>query len=221
MSGAVILAVDPDQTVLSFIRRLVIDGRDLFCGARRGEDALRKAREARPAVVVSRAELPDMGGREFVARLFEETGGARAPILLTALRGREAEAAAALEAGAVDVLFFPFEDAEFAARLGTLIQWGKSPACPGAMQVGPVAVDLDRARLLKPQPHALTGSEVQILRCLLSPPGRAMTRRQVPVETERAVDVHVASLRSKLGRAGACIETVRGIGYRFVRAACL
>ena len=52
-------------------------------------------------------------------------------------------------------------------------------------------------------------------------PGRAVTRRQIPVGTERAVDVHVAALRSKLGSAGGCIETIRGIGYRFRGAACL
>ena len=79
--------------------------------------------------------------------------------------------------------------------------------------------DLERGELLRPQSQPLTASELEILRWLLSPPGRAVTRRQIPVGTERAVDVHVAALRSKLGSAGGCIETLRGIGYRFRNSA--
>ena len=88
--------------------------------------------------------------------------------------------------------------------------------------VSDIQLDLSKARARYSRGKSrLTASELEILRWLLSPPGRAVTRRQIPVGTERAVDVHVAALRSKLGSAGACIETIRGIGYRFRGAACL
>ncbi|MBV8880147.1 MAG: response regulator transcription factor, partial [Planctomycetaceae bacterium] len=156
---------------------------------------------------------------EFVARLREEQWAP--PVLLTAQRGQENEVAAGLELGAVSVAFFPFTEAEFRVRLGALLRWAKRPGVEPVLNIGPVTVDLEKGELIRPHPQPLTASELEILRWLLSPPGRAVTRRQIPVGTERAVDVHVAALRSKLGPAGACIETIRGIGYRFRGAACL
>jgi DNA-binding response OmpR family regulator len=218
--GAVsVLAIDPDPVVLHFIRRIALGSGYGFAAARSADEALKRLRTSPPDAVVMRASLPDMSGREFVSILRCEPTAP--PVLLTALRGEEAEVAAGLEVGAVSVAFFPFTEAEFTVRLGALLRWAKRPGTEAVLNVGPVTVDLERGELIRPQPQPLTASELEILRWLLSPPGRAVTRRQIPVGTERAVDVHVAALRSKLGPAGACIETIRGIGYRFRGAACL
>ena len=223
MSDVTILAVDPDPSVLAYFRRAVSASGYRFVPARRGDEGLKKARASTPDAIVARVNLPDMTGREFVSKIREEGEPLRsrrlAPILLTALRGQEAEVAEGLEFGAMNVLFFPFKEGEFATRLGSLLRWAHRPANEGVLTVGPVSVDLERGELLLPQSQALTASELEILRWLLNPPGRAVTRRQIPVGTERAVDVHVASLRSKLGAAGSCIETLRGIGYRFRNSA--
>lgn len=223
MSAVTILAVEPDPTVLSYFRRTTSTAGYTFAAARRGDEGLRKARTAPPDAIVLRVNLPDMTGMEFVSRIREEGQAVRSPrpvpILLTALRGQESEVAAGLELGAMNVLFFPFAEGEFATRLGSLLRWAHRPADEGVLTVGPVSVDLERGELLRPQAQPLTASELEILRWLLSPPGRAVTRRQIPVGTERAVDVHVAALRSKLGTAGSCIETLRGIGYRFRNSA--
>jgi two-component system phosphate regulon response regulator PhoB len=225
MAVVTVLAVDSDQTVLSFIRRIVTRSGYEFLGARRGEDALRRARVAAPDAVVSRVTLPDMTGREFASLLRDATAARRprdaAPLLLTALRGQEEEVAAGLETGALNVLFFPFDEREFSTRLGSLLRWAGRSAGEPVLSVGPVSVDFEKGELLRPQSQPLTASELEVLRWLMSPPGRAVTRRQIPVGTERAVDVHVAALRSKLGPAGSLIETVRGIGYRLRSAACL
>jgi len=225
MADVTLLAVDPDPEILKAVRSCVTRSGYRFCGARSGEDAFQKSRMIRPDAVILRARLPDMRGSELVARLREDAdaarSGLRVPVLLTATRGQEPEVAAGLEQGAEDVLFFPFDAAEFAARLGRLLRWaGRSPL-DGVVHAGPVSVDLERGALLRPAARPLTATELEILRCLLSPPGRAVTRRQVAAGPERAVDVHVASLRSKLGPAGECIETIRGIGYRLRGAACL
>jgi DNA-binding response OmpR family regulator len=214
-----VLAVDPDPGVLHFIRRIALGSGYDFAGARSADEALKCLKSSPPDAVVMRASLPDMSGREFVSILRCQPSAP--PILLTALRGEETEVAAGLEVGAVSVAFFPFTEAEFTIRLGALLRWAKRPGTEAILHVGPVTVDLERGELIRPQPQPLTASELEILRWLLSPPGRAMTRRQIPVGTERAVDVHVAALRSKLGSAGGCIETIRGIGYRFRGAACL
>ena len=214
-----VLAVDPDPVVLNFIRRIALGSGYGFSGAKRAEDGLKKIRTLRPDAVVLRASLPDMTGREFISLLREEQ--AAPPVLLTARRGQEDEVTAGLELGAVSVAFFPFTEIEFTLRLGALLRWAKRPGTEAVLNIGPVTVDLERGELIRPHPQPLTASELEILRWLLSPPGRAMTRRQIPVGTERAVDVHVAALRSKLGTAAGCIETIRGIGYRFRGAACL
>ncbi len=214
-----VLAIDPDSVVLNFIRRSATSLGYGFSGAKGAEDAFRKMRSTRPDALVMRTTLPDMSGREFIAKLREEQWAP--PVLLTAQRGQEAEVSAGLELGAVSVAFFPFTEAEFRLRLGALLRWSKRPGVEAILNVGPVTVDLEKGELIRPFPHPLTASEVEVLRWLLRPPGRAVTRRQIPVGTERAVDVHVAALRSKLGTAGSCIETIRGIGYRFRGAACL
>lgn len=214
-----VLAIDPDPVVLNFIRKSAQALGYGFSGAKGVEDAWRKMEATRPDALVLRAVLPDVSGRDFIARLREEQWAP--PILLTAQRGQEAEVAAGLELGAVSVAFFPFTEAEFRVRLGALLRWAMRPGVEAVLNIGPVTVDLEKGELLRPSPQPLTASELEILRWLLSPPGRAVTRRQIPVGTERAVDVHVAALRSKLGPAGACIETIRGIGYRFRGAACL
>lgn len=214
-----VLVIDPDPVVLNFIRRSAAALGFGFTGAKGAEDAFRKLRTSRPDALVMRATLPDMSGREFISRLREEQWAP--PVLLTAQRGQEAEVSAGLELGAVSVAFFPFTEMEFRVRLSALLRWAKRPGVEAIQTIGPVMVDLEKGELIKPQPHPLTASELEILRWLLSPPGRAVTRRQIPVGTERAVDVHVAALRSKLGTAGGCIETIRGIGYRFKGAACL
>ncbi len=223
MSDVTILAVDPDPTVLAVFRRSVTGAGYAFAFARRGDEGLRKARAESPDAIVVRVSLPDMTGLEFVARIREEVEGVHAPrtapILLTALRGQEAEVAAGLERGAMNVLFFPLHEAEFSTRLGSVLRWARRPSNEGVLTVGPVSVDLERGELLRPQAQPLTASELEILRWLLNPPGRAVTRRQIPGGTERAVDVHVAALRSKLGSASGCIETLRGIGYRFRNSA--
>ena len=214
-----VLAVDPDPVVLNFIRRVSLHLGYGFSGAKGAEDAFRKMRTQRPDALVMRATLPDLSGREFISLLREEQSAP--PVLLTAQRGQEAEVSAGLELGAVSVAFFPFTEAEFRVRLGALLRWAKRPGIEAIVNLGAVTVDLEKGELIRPVPHPLTASELEILRWLLSPPGRAVTRRQIPVGTERAVDVHVAALRSKLGSAGSCIETIRGIGYRFRGAACL
>jgi len=218
--GAVsVLAIDPDPVVLHFLRRIAQGLGYGFFGAKWAEDALERMEEAPPDAVVMRANLPDMTGREFISILRSQPSAP--PILLTAMRGQEPEVSAGLELGAVSVAFFPFTEAEFAVRLGALLRWAKRPGTEAVLNVGPVTVDLERGELIRPQAQPLTASELEILRWLLSPPGRALTRRQIPGGNERAVDVHVAALRSKLGTAGGCIETIRGIGYRFRGAACL
>lgn len=213
MPDVTILGVDPDPHSLKHLQQAVCRSGHAFQGAAGGEDALRMARRRQPDAVVLRPGLPDMPGRELVCRLRDAAPGA--PIVLAARRGQEAEAAAALERGATALVFDPLDASALLVHLGALVRWSKEPRGGAVLEAGPVTVDLERGELVRPQRHPLTGLELEILRLLLTPPGRCVTRRQIPAGAERAVDVHVAALRAKLGEAGRWIETVRGVGYRF------
>lgn len=210
-----ILAVDPDQVVLSCLRRSFVEAGCEFYGARRGEDALHRARMARPDGVVARVNLPDMGVREFVGRLRLEM---QVPVLLTAQEGQEKEIAAGLEVGASNFIFFPFEDRELTFRVRGLFRWTGVSHDGSIVRLGSATVDLEMGEVVWPEKWALTRSEMKILRLLLE--GRAVTHRNVPVKAGSVLEAEFESLRSKLGEAGDFIERVDGVGCRFSLAAC-
>lgn len=210
MPGVTILAVGSDRAVLEGIGRVAARSGYDFLSSSEGTEAVRLARSAPPDAVVACLGFAGAGAADLVS-LLRHAAGPETPVLLAADRDLEEEAAGAVELGAVNVLFFPFTEADLAARLGALLRWAKRPEDEGVLNVGPVTVDLERGELLRPQAQPLTASELSILRRLLSAPGRRLPRAE-----GRALDVHVAALRSKLGPAGRCIETLRGAGYRFM-----
>lgn len=213
MSDVTVLGVDPDPRSLRNLQDAVSRSGHVFQGAADARDALRLAVERKPDAVVTRPGLPEMPGRELISRLRDAAPGA--PIVLAAKRGQEPEAVAALEEGATAVVFDPLDASALLVHVGALVRWSKEPRGGVVLESGPVSVDLERGELVRPDRRPLTGLELEILRLLLSPPGRCVTRRQIPAAGERAADVHVAALRAKLGGAGRWIETVRGVGYRF------
>lgn len=145
-------------------------------------------------------------------------------ILVAARPGDEALVLAALEAGAVGFVPLPVPKRELAARVFETLRWHDAET-GRYLSVGPITLDLEKRAILRPRPTAvLTPCEFEILRWLLTPPGRTYTRRQLlaadraafpPDATERHVDRHVVSLVQKLGEAGAAIEPTAELGWRF------
>ncbi len=210
MPAVTLLAFDPDPGILRCIRSVAVRSGYRFVPVQDASEALRRARELLPDAVVARAA----GGGDLVGALRE--AGDAVPVLLTALPEQEEDLEAVREQGGVGVLFFPFSEAELAARLGGLLRWAGRPRDQGVLTVGPVSVDLERGELLRPQAQPLTGSELRLLRDLLCPPRRILAGGREPGGSDRTVDVHVAALRSKLGPAGRRIAALRGGGYRFM-----
>ena len=220
-----VLAVDPDRVNLCAIRHCFhhagIDARL----ARSAAEAKKAARDHAPRVALVSLALGGSSAVELVRAFRREYATARLPILVLAEEGQEREIADALQAGASDYVVLPEDEPAFVARVGRMLGWSLAPGAGRVLRAGPVVFDVDRAELVSPRPSSpLTPCEARILRWLLTPPGRAYTRRQLiaahrpafpPEADERSVDVHVASLRRKLGPWGGCIETRRGVGYRF------
>jgi two-component system alkaline phosphatase synthesis response regulator PhoP len=225
MPHADVLAVDPDRVNLCAIRHCFhhagVDARL----ARTAAEARKSARDRAPGVALISLALGGPAAVELIRAFRREYATSRLPILVMAEEGQESVVGEALQAGASDYVLLPEEERAFVARVGRMLGWSLAPGAGRVLRAGPVVFDVDRAELVSPRPSSpLTPCEARILSWLLTPPGRAYTRRQLlaahrpafpPGADERSVDAHVASLRRKLGAWGTCIETRRGVGYRF------
>ncbi len=166
-------------------------------------------------------ELPDIDGVAVCRRLRERTGAA---IIVITAHGDEPDRVMALDAGADDYLVKPFGLAELQARIRAVLRRVR----PGGdvIRHGPLTVDLRTHKVLVSGGEIpLTPKEFDILECLVADPGRVVTRQEILESAwdshwygpTKVLDVHMASLRRKLGDPG-LIETVYGRGFRLSEA---
>jgi DNA-binding response OmpR family regulator len=164
--------------------------------------------------------LPDGDGMDVCRRLRAQ--GEVAIIMLTA-RGEERDRVAGLRGGADDYVVKPFGFAELQARIEAVLRRAR-PRSAGVREVGELCVDLDRHEArVSGEPVTLTRKEFHLLTLLVTEPGAAVRRERLLTEvwqtswrgTSRTLDVHMATLRGKIGES-AQIETIRGVGYRIV-----
>lgn len=221
-----LLLVEDDLRLADLIARLLAAERHVVERAATGADALALADAPGLDAVVLDVGLPDISGMDVARRL--RARASRVPILMLTARDAVSDRVAGLDAGADDYLTKPFAMEELTARLRALGRRGTGgPVAAGELVAGPIVLDV-AARMvtvdgrlveLSPREHAL-------LECLLRHPGQVLTRAQLldhawPYDAEvdpSIVDTYVYFLRRKLGPAGAaCIETVRGAGYRVAR----
>lgn len=176
-----------------------------------------------PDLVLLDLRLPDMDGYA-VAR--EMRRRSRVPIIMVTARGEEVDRVVGLEIGADDYVVKPFGLRELIARINAVMRRvsERAPAGPPdpVVRVGPLEIDRRAHRAsLAGEPLALTPKEYALLELLASDPGAALDRRRILEEVwgsrwygpTKTIDVHVSSLRRKLGDPG-WIETVRGVGFR-------
>ncbi len=191
--------------------------------AQSGRMALAEVARSRPDLVILDIMLPDLDGLE-VCRKLKRDGETRAiPILMVSARGEEADIVAGLELGAEDYVTKPFSPKVLLARVKAVLRrhdHGSSPQ----LSIGR-AIRIDPARhevSIEGKPIELTLTQYRLLHYLALRPGFVRTRDQIvsavrgegTVLSSRAIDVHVAALRQRLGERGDMIETVRGVGYR-------
>ena len=150
------------------------------------------------------------------------------PIIMLTARAEEIDRVLGLELGADDYITKPFSLKELAARVRAVLRRRAGAAAVTAGYRGPgLTVDFDAVSVeADGRPVRLTRREFELLRCLIEHRNRVLSRDRLlervwgydrSVET-RSVDVHVGRLRAKLGAPGARIETVIGLGYRFVES---
>jgi DNA-binding response OmpR family regulator len=168
--------------------------------------------------------LPRMSGTELCRRLRREPATRRTPIIMLTARGSEAERVEGLELGADDYVTKPFSVREVVARVRAVLRRADDSSA-ARYEDGKLAVHFDDMHVrCEGTEVKLTRKEFALLAALARRPGKVATRTQLLDEVwgqqyygdTRTLDVHIRRLRSKLGGCGDCVETVVGVGYRFV-----
>ena len=225
MARTRILVVDDEPDILELVQyNLSKDNYDVM-GVESGEEALAQVHATPPDLIVLDLMLPGVDGLEVCRVLKRDTRTAAIPIVMLTARGEEADLVVGLALGADDYLTKPFSPRVLLARIRAVLRRHHSePVAADAVitQHGLVLHPGRHEVLVQGQPVLLTPTEFRVLHLLARRPGWVFTRNQIIAAaqgeevsvTERAVDVHIVSLRRKLGSVGDAIETIRGVGYR-------
>ena len=195
-----------------------------------GRLAMDLIRREKPDVIVLDLMLPDLDGLEICRKLKQSDDTRSIPIVMVTAKGEESDVVAGIELGADDYVTKPFSPRVLMARLRNVLRRAgvieDAPASGERMIMvdGRLIIDIDRHEVLcEGKKTDLTLTEFGILHYLASRPGFVRTRDQFisavhgksTVLSSRTVDVHITALRRKIGELSECVETVRGVGYRF------
>jgi len=186
--------------------------------------AFRSAVEERlPKLVLLDIMLPEEDGISVLKRLRADSRTRRLPVIMLTARGTEYDKVMGLDAGADDYVAKPFGMMELLSRIRALLRRTQTESEPEACRCGTLVVDPGSHTVTADgEAVALTQKEFELLYLLLRNRGQVISRERLIGEVwgysfageSRTVDVHVRTLRQKLGAAGSCIETVRGYGYK-------
>ena len=180
--------------------------------------------EEKPTLILLDIMLPGEDGLTILRKIRANAGTTSIPVMMITAKTTEFDKVSGLDLGADDYLTKPFGMAELVARVKALLRRSGMKASAERLEHGELIVDIAKHTVtVGGQVVILTYKEFSLLACLMENAGRAYTREQL-LETvwgydyeggTRTVDVHVQTLRTKLGSSGRFIETVRGVGYRF------
>ncbi len=179
-------------------------------------------KKTRPELILLDVMLPGEDGLHILKHLHEDSATAAIPVVMITAKGTEMDKVQGLDLGADDYIVKPFGMAELIARVRARLR----RVAPAADVLAMGRLTLDRRAhciRLDQQPLSLTAKEYDLLCLLMENRGMAFSRDQLLDQIwdygydggTRTVDVHIQTLRAKMGECGSMIETVRGVGYRF------
>ncbi len=194
--------------------------------AESGEKGLRLAldEKARPSLILLDLMLPGMSGLELCRRLRRESLTEKTPIIMLTAKAAEGDKILGLDTGADDYIIKPFSIKEVVARVRAVLRRAETEISPTYSDAR-LSVDFADMRITCSDRHIkLTRKEFALLEYLIRNSGRVAPRQQLLDNVwgysyfgdTRTLDVHIRRLRQKLGECGSCIETVVGVGYRFI-----
>lgn len=196
-------------------------------GFRNAADFWQALEKELPQLVLLDIMLPDEDGLHILKRLRAGAETADLPVMMLTAKSSEYDRVVGLDSGADDYMPKPFGMMELVSRVRALLRRAAKPAAEDKLfTAGSLAVDVKRrAVTVDGEPVILTYKEFELLCYLLENRGVVLSRDQILTKIwdynysgeTRTVDVHIRTLRQKLGGAGALIETVRGVGYRLAQ----
>jgi two-component system phosphate regulon response regulator PhoB len=223
-----VLVVDDEPDLLELVRfNLAEEGFEVETAASAGDALERLRRTPAPDAVVLDLMLPDLPGTEVCRRIRSDAGLGGLPVIMLTAKSDEVDRIVGFELGADDYVTKPFSPRELGLRVRAVMRRGRGGEAGPERTIEREAlrVDLDRHRCYVGGGEIeLTAKEFDLVVALMRRPGRVLTRERLLEEvwgssikvTLRTIDTHMKRLRAKLGPAGDLIETVRGVGYRFV-----
>lgn len=221
-----ILLIEDEEDIAALIKlQAELAGYKLFVEVD-GLNGLRAVEREKPDLVLLDIMLPGQSGLDVCRKIKTNPDLKDIPVIMITAKSEELDVVLGLELGADDYVTKPFSPKILFSRIRAVLRRGTEPEKPVQTLVfGPFTMEVDKYQLRKKDKYiTLTLSEFGILRRLVSSRGKVLTRNQLLDDiqnsdafvVDRNIDVHVASLRKKLGPNFDYIETVRGVGYRFL-----
>lgn len=219
-----ILVVDDEPKIARLARDYLEKNGYRVTTAADGQTALTAARREKPDLIILDLMLPGIDGREVCKILRRES---EVPIIMLTALAEEVDQVTGLEIGADDYITKPFPPRALVARVRALLRRSKGGVrTPSVIRVGGLEIDAEKYSVtFNGSPIKLTPNEFKLLQLLASRPGQTLTREQLLDDLhggassfDRSVDSHIKNLRRKLEAESNqnLIETVYGIGYKFV-----
>ncbi len=189
-----------------------------------GEALFEALKERKPELILLDVMLPGEDGIDILKRLRQQADTGHIPVIMATAKGMEFDKVQALDLGADDYLVKPFGMMEMVSRIRAVLRRCEAHPVEHILKTGELSLNADQRTVFVGDSRIeLTYKEFEILRCFLSHPGMVFTREQIYAEVwsdtylteSRTVDMHIRTLRQKLGTYGEKIETVRNVGYRW------
>ena len=188
-------------------------------GFETGDAMLTQLARFEPQLILLDIMLPGMDGLE-ILRTIRKTS--QVPIIMATAKGTEYDKVTGLDTGADDYLVKPFSMIEMVSRVRAVLRRTAPKVAPALTHGALTLNQAEHTVTIDGQPILLTLKEYEVLRLLLEHPGQVYTREQLLEQVwgteyfgeSRTIDVHIGTLRSKLGDWSSAIRTVRGVGYR-------
>lgn len=224
---AKILIVEDEGDIVDLLRYNLQEAGFETDYARNGAGALERAVAHPPDLILLDLMLPEVDGLIVCRLLKNDPRTKNIPIVMVTAKVEERDRVAGLELGADDYITKPFSPREVVLRVSAVLrrlQLGKQAEATKRIETHGLTIDMDKHKVLTEKgPIDLTATEFKLITLFAGSPGRVFTRDilmdviwgQEYYGIDRTVDTHVSRLRRKLGKFGAYIETVHGVGYRF------
>ena len=188
-----------------------------------GNSMLEALKNEKPDLIVLDIMLPGKDGVDVLKEIRSNTETCKIPVIMATAKGTEIDKIQGLDMGADDYLVKPFGVMEMVSRIKAVLRRCQCPDKDEVLRVGEISLsDKERTVTVNDKNIVLTYKEFEILKLFMNNPGIVLSRDRLLSEVwgidylgeTRTVDMHIKTLRQKLGSAASCIETVIGVGYK-------